>query len=241
VLIDIHVHNEGNPGALFAQAKALGLDGLAFTDGPELADVDALRAAGAEAGLAALCGAEVATNRGVLLCFFPDVDALRSQGPWLTLDGDKLPVASDVIAAVEARGGVAIAAHPYYKQVPVPMGDHIFTLKGLHACEAASPLTTGMQRDLAIEASESLQLPCVGGSSARTEEHVGLAATVFPDPVRSEADLVRQIRERRCFAVLGMEHVPTDARPSQPARPRPPQGHHRRRGRRGGPRREPRA
>jgi predicted metal-dependent phosphoesterase TrpH len=159
VLIDIHVHNEGNPAAMFAQAKALGLDGLAFTGGTDFADVDALRAAGAEAQLAALCGSEIATNRGVLLCFLPDVDAVRAQGAWLKLEADKLPAASDVITEVEARGGVAIAAHPYYKQVPAPMGDHIFSIKGLHACEAASPLTTGMQRDLAIEASESLQLP----------------------------------------------------------------------------------
>ncbi|MFH1808918.1 MAG: PHP-associated domain-containing protein [Pseudomonadota bacterium] len=238
MLIDIHVHNEGNPGAMFEHAKAQGMDGLAFAGSPDFADVDAVRAAGAAAGLTALCGCSVATNRGVLLCFIPDLESARSAGNWLGVDADKLPAATDVITAVEALGGVVIAAHPYYKQVPAPMGDHIFSLQGLHACEVASPLTTGMQRDLAIEASETLQLTCVGGSAARTEEHVGMAATYFPEPVASEADLVRQIRERRCFAVMSLEHLPTDARPSQPARPRPPQ-RNRRRGRRPPPRREP--
>jgi len=219
VLFDLHVHSEGGVQAMFEHAKELGLDGLGFADGHEFEAADEIRGAAEATGLRGFCGATVATNRGVLVCYFPELDQVKGSD-WVTLEDDKLPAAADVIKAVEERGGVTIAAHPYYKSIPSPMGDHIFSLEGLHACEAASPLTTGMQRDLAIEASDSLSLPCTGGSSARTSEHVGLAVTFIPDEIESEADLCRVIREKKCYALMTLDEVPPDARPSQPARPR---------------------
>jgi len=233
MLFDLHVHNEGQPGLMLEHAKALGLDGVAFTGAPDFADLDSLRDAAREAEFKALVGCSIETNRGVLLCFFPEPEAIKSEPPWIESKEDGLPSAMEVIQAVQARDGVTIAAHPYYKQVAAPMGDHIFSLEGLNACEAASPLATGMQRDLAIEASESLSLPCVGGSSARTEEHIGLACTYFVEPVENEADLVRLIRERKCVAFTSLEEIPEDAQPSTPTQPRSQEHRrHQRRGRR---------
>jgi len=228
VLVDLHVHSEGGVQDMFEHAKEMGLDGLGFTDGPDFGELDAIRSCAEASGLKGFCGCAVETNRGVLLCYFPDLDAVKD-GSWISSEEDKLPAVADVVTAVEERGGVTIAAHPYYKAIPSPMGDHIFSIAGLHACEAASPLATGMQRDLAIEASDSLSLPCTGGSAARTAEHIGMAVTFFPDGIETEADLCKQIRDRRCFALMTLDEVPREARPSQPARPR----YHDRRGGRG--------
>lgn len=223
---------------MFERAKQIGLDGLGFTDGPDLEHLEEIRAAAKETGVLAFCGCAVATNRGVLLCFVPEVEALRTDGAALRGSDDKLPAANDVIATIDALGGAVIAAHPYYKAIPSPMGDHIFSLAGLHACEAASPLATGIQRDLAIEASESLALPCIGGSAARTPEHIGMAATFIPEEVTSEADLCRMIREKKCFALMALDELPSNAHPSSPAqRPRYQRGRGRGRGRRPPPRR----
>jgi len=242
VLVDLHVHSEGGVREMFEHAKQIGLDGLGFADGPGFEALDDIRSAAQDTGLKGFCGCAVQTNRGVLICYFPDVATLRTSGPWLTVDPDKPPAAKDVVIAVEQRSGVVIAAHPYYKAIPTPMGDHIFSISGLHACEAASPLATGMQRDLAIEASDSLHLPCTGGSAARTAEHVGMAATFFPEDVADEAALCQAIRDKKCFAVLAHSEVPREARPSTPAS-RPPRvddrGGRRPHGRRpGGPRRD---
>lgn len=231
MLVDLHVHNEGGVSEMFEYAKKIGLDGLGFTDGPDMAASEEIHELAEKTGLLGFCGSAIETNRGLLLCFFPNPKEVGAES-WVEVGGEKPPVANDVVTAVEQRGGVAIAAHPYYKAIPLPMGDHIFSITGLHACEAASPLATGMQRDLAIEASDSLSLPCIGGSAARTSEHVGLATTFLPGVVESEADLCTMIRDKKCFALMALAELPRDARPSTPARPRYQDQRRRGRGRR---------
>ena len=236
MLIDLHVYNDGNLEALFASAKQRGLDGLAVLGDTSFADLLAVRDAAGNSEMLGLRGCEVETNRGRLMCFFGDIEAVVEEGLQFKAEEGNPPAASKVIAAVNEKGGVVIAAHPYYKQIDNPMGDHIFSLEGIHACEAASPLAAGMQRDLAIEASESLDLPCVGGSSARNAEHVGLAVTAFAEELSNEADLVKAIKLGHCFALMCHDEVPAEARPSAPARAGQSQGRQRRRRR--GPRRD---
>ena len=50
----------------------MGLDGVAITDLNTLEGLSEVREAAAAEGFLALCGMEVATNRGHYLCFFPD-------------------------------------------------------------------------------------------------------------------------------------------------------------------------
>lgn len=231
MLIDLHVHDDGDLAALFARAQAVGIDGLGFTLDRQLNGLEAVRNAAAGQSVQAYCGCRVSTNRGELLCYFPNLEALGDEGDWLgEVEAGKLPSIEKVIAEVESRAGVAIAAHPYYKNLPAPMGDHIFSIKGLHACEVASPLTTGMQRDLAIEAAESMNLPSVGGSSGHNADDLGVAMTYFISDIDDEAALVAAIRAQKCYAVMSFAHLPEDARPSAPAKPRGP--YNGRRGRR---------
>src|SRR5512133_2614920 len=205
MLIDLHVHSHHTRGCsltprdVVRRAKEAGLDGVAFTDLNTLDGLEEIRAAGREEGLLALCGVEIATDRGHYLCFFPDPakvpappQVFGSATPW--------PV-REVLAKVRELGGAAVAAHPYDKTVERPSGDFIFTLDGLSAVEGLNLHRKGPTNDLAVEAADHMSLPCTGGSGAVTTADVGKAATLFRDPVASEADVVRQLRAGTVWCV----------------------------------------
>lgn len=214
MLIDLHVHSHHTrgctlrPADVLAAARAAGLDGVLFTDLNTLDGLEEIRAAGREAGLLALVGLEVATDRGRYLCVFPDPakvpappQLFGSAAPW---------PAREVLARVQALGGVAVAAHPYDRSIEHPSGDFIFTLDGLSAIQGLHGRRKGGHDDLAIEAADHLNLPCVGGSGALgAASEVGTAATLFRDPVTSEADVVAQLRAGTVFCVaLGVTPPP---------------------------------
>lgn len=216
MLIDLHVHSHHTRGCTLTprdvvrRAKESGLDGVAFTDLNTLDGLEEIRAAGREEGFLALCGVEIATDRGHYLCFFPDPakvpappQVFGSATPW--------PV-RDVLAKVREMGGAAVAAHPYDKSVERPSGDFIFTLDGLSAIEGLNVQRKGPANDLAVEAADHMSLPCTAGSGALASiEPVGKAATLFKEPVASEEDLVRQLRGGGVFAVaIGVTSAPAE-------------------------------
>lgn len=232
MLIDLHVHSHHTLGCSLAprdvvrRAKEVGLDGVAFTDLNTLEGLEEIRAAGAAEGLVALCGVEITTDRGHYLCFFPDPAKVP---PPPQLFGSKTPwPVREVVQRVNEMGGAVVAAHPYDKSIERPSGDFIFTLDGLSAIEGLNVRRgKGPASDLAIEAADHMGLPCTGASGAQDSlDDIGKAATLFREPVVSEADVVAQIRSRGVFSVaIGVS-------------PRPPEererGAHARRSERGG-------
>jgi predicted metal-dependent phosphoesterase TrpH len=222
MLIDLHVHSHHTlgcalrPSDVLRRAKEVGLDGVAFTDLNTLEGLEEIQAAGREGGLLALCGVELSTDRGHYLCFFPDpakVPAppqLFGTTPWAV---------RAVLGRVKELGGVAVAAHPYDKTIERPGGDVIFTLEGLAAVEGLNARRKGPVNDLAIEAADHMNLPCTGASGAHVLEDIGKAATLFREPVRSEADLVAQIRGGGVYCVaIGVTPRPLEARERRPER-----------------------
>jgi predicted metal-dependent phosphoesterase TrpH len=206
MLIDLHLHSHHTRGCSLAprdvvrRAKQLGLDGVVFTDLNTLDGLEEIRTAGREEGLLALCGVEVVTDRGHYLCFFPDPAKVPAP-PQLFGSATPWPV-RDVITRVRDLGGAVVAAHPYDKSVERPSGDFIFTLDGLSAIEGLNTRRKGPANDLAVEAADHMNLPCTGASGAlESLEEIGKAATLFREPVASEADLVRQLRAGAVFCV----------------------------------------
>ncbi|HTP49386.1 MAG TPA: PHP domain-containing protein [Anaeromyxobacteraceae bacterium] len=225
MLIDLHVHSRHSAGCALAprdvvrRAREAGLDGVAFTDLNTLDGLEEIRSAGREEGFLALCGVEIATDRGHYLCFFPDPEKVPAlpqifgTPPW--------PV-RDVLRKVGELGGVAVAAHPYDKSIERPSGDFIFTLDGLAAVEGLNVRRKGPANDLAVEAADHMNLPCTGGSGAKESlDDIGLAATLFKDPVGSERDLVAQLRAGAVFCVaIGVTPQPASGRGGDRGGPR---------------------
>jgi len=217
MLIDLHVHTRFTPGCtlsprdLARRAREAGLDGLAVTDLNTMEGLEEVRAAGAAEGVVALCGVEIATDRGHYLAFFPDparVPALPQifgTPPW--------PV-GEVLRKVVELGGAAVAAHPYDKSIERPGGDVILKLEGLSAVEGLNAGRSGGVNDLAVEAADHMGLPCTGGSGVKASlGEMGSAATLFRDPVRTEADLVAQLRAGAVFCVsIGAPPRPAETR-----------------------------
>jgi len=239
MLIDLHVHSHHSPGGALApadvvrRAKEAGLDGVVFTDVNTLDGLEEIRAAGREGGFLALCGVELVTDRGHYLCYFPEPGKVPAPPqmfgttPW---------PARDVVQRVREMGGAVVAAHPYDKSIDRPSGDFIFTLEGLSALEGLCARRRGPANDLAVEAADHMNLPCVGGSGAHTSlDEVGKAATLFRQPVAGEADLVRQIQAGHVYCVaVGVTPQEVGGRGDREGRDR---GGERRRGDRGGERR----
>ena len=234
MLIDLHVHSHHTAGCALRPAEALrrareaGLDGVAFTDTNTLEGLEEFRAAGREEGLLALCGVELTTDRGHYLCFFPD--PAKVPAPPQMFGSTPWP-AREVVRRVGEMGGVAVAAHPYDKTVERPSGDFLFTLDGLSAVEGLNTRRKGPANDLAVEAADHMSLPCTGGSGAHAADEIGMAATLFRDPVASEADVVAQVRAGTVYCVaIGVTPQPAEREPRPRVEGRPRQGRPERRG-----------
>jgi predicted metal-dependent phosphoesterase TrpH len=203
MLVDLHVHSRHTPGCALAardvvrRARDAGLDGVVLTDVNTLDGLAELRDAGREAGLVALGGVELATDHGRYLCYLAEPERLPAlpqvfgTPPW--------PV-REVLRFVRERGGVVVAAHPYDKTVDRPSGDFVFTLEGLSAIEGLCGRARAAVNDLAVEAADHLNLPCVAGSGAHASlDEIGTVATLFREPIATEADLVAQLRAGRVY------------------------------------------
>jgi hypothetical protein len=221
MLIDLNVHAGPHGLALgdtVARAIEVGLDGVAILGDDALPDVSLLRG---HDPIRLFAGAEVATDRGHYLVFFPNPAELPSLAelfgpPPLT----RWPV-RDVLARVAALGGAAVAARPYDTSVDHPGGDILYTLANLAAVEVISPLHPKEISYPAIEAAECLGLPGVGGSGARgSVQDVGLGATLFIETLQSEADLVSALKSGSCWPVeFGEAPSHLMKRPSGPTHP----------------------
>jgi len=212
MIVDLHVNLEAEDGALVepealaSSAKAAGLDGMVLTqDGAMKPDIEAYRTAGEAKGLTVLSGTRLATNHGWILCIFPDGTDL-SDG-WAEMDGELFD-ATSVIDATEARGGATVALRPYDRDLQKPMGDHLFVLHGLSACEVQNSALSESVNALALEAASSMEMPCIGSSGAKGTEGLGSCATLLRDPVSSEVQLIEVIRSGDCWPVAFGDRVP---------------------------------
>jgi predicted metal-dependent phosphoesterase TrpH len=223
MLIDLHVHSTHSPGGALSvrdvvrRARVVGLDGVVFTDLNTLDGLEEIRQVGREEQFVALCGVEISTDRGHYLCYFPDPS--RFPAPPQLFGTTPWPV-RDVVRTVVERGGVVVAAHPYDKTIDRPSGDFIFTLEGLSAIEGLNARCSGAANDLAVEAADHMNLPCIAGSGAHGSlDDLGRAATLLREPVTDEAGLVAQIRAGGVYCVtVGALPQPVSAGDGRPPR-----------------------
>lgn len=190
--IDLHIHSslggDSNiePEDLVPRARAVGLDAVCVTEHHSHALSAPFDKISRESGFPIFRGMEYRAAEGHLLVF--GVRAGRGD----LLSG--LPM-QDAIDWVHARGGVAVPAHPYQKDMVGGMlGDLVLALQGLYALEVANASVSPADNRLALQAAAMLGLKGIGGSDAHGLLTVGRAYTCFPSPIRTDKELVEALR-----------------------------------------------
>jgi len=242
VLIDLHVHShlskgcELNPRQVLERAALFGLDGVAFTETNTQDGFEELLDLGGATRLKIFIGLELVTDRGQYLCFFPRPELAPEPVQMWGSNREKPWSAAECLTKLKSLGAAIVAARPYDREFQYPAGDFILTLQGLSAIEGYNPKVRQTANELAVEAAESLKLPCVGGSDARGSlDELGRAATLFKTPIRSQPELVDALIAGQYWAVM-MGELPKLTRPGEAreAESRKEGGKRRRKGSRGG-------
>jgi predicted metal-dependent phosphoesterase TrpH len=222
MLIDLHAHSylskgcELDPRKVLERAASHGLDGVAFTETNTQDGCDELFDLGRSSPVKVFVGLELVTDRGQFLCFFPDPERVPEPVQLWGSNREKAWSAEECLPRVKAMGAAIIAARPYDKEFPGSPGDGILGLKLLSAVEGFNPKVRPQANDLAVEAAGTLGLPCVGGSDARASlDEVGLGATFFREPVKSQAELVQRLLAGSGYWSAAVGEVPRLTRPGE--------------------------
>lgn len=207
MIIDLHTHTQEYSSCshlpveeLINRAMAVGLDGVAVTDHSRIGGAEAVQELGAKYGFPVFRGVEVHTTLGDILVF-----GLYRDFPW-EVDGRRL------LGMVEEAGGVAVAAHPFraggyalgqtLRMARIPLAralDWCPELRWLAAVEVLNDHCDDGEASQARRLARALGLPGVGGSDAHFASEVGSAATLFPDPISTDEELIAALRAGRCF------------------------------------------
>ena len=239
MLIDLHVHShlsrgcDLNPKKVLERAMSHGLDGVAFTETNTQDGCDELIELGRDAPIKVFVGLELNTDKGQYLCFFPDPERAPEPVQMWGSNREKPWSAAECLPKLKSLGAAIVAARPYDKDFSHPAGDFVLSLQTLSAVEGYNAKLRQTVNDLAVEAADSLRLPCVGGSDARAMDEIGRGATLFKDPIATQSDLVRALQGKNYWAVMVGE-LPRLTRPNEARIEEAKKGKRRRKQSRGG-------
>jgi predicted metal-dependent phosphoesterase TrpH len=221
MLIDLHVHSylsrdcQLDPRAVLQRAETFGLDGVAFTETNTQDGCDELFDLQRTTKLKIFVGLELATDKGQYLCFFEKPERAPEPVQLWGSNREKPWSADECLPKLKSLGAAIVAARPFDREFATPAGDYVKTLNLLSAVEVYNPKVRVGANELAIEAAALLKLPGVGGSDTRGSlDELGYAATVFKNPVTSQAGLVTALREG-AFHAVQMGELPHLRRPGE--------------------------
>jgi len=202
--IDLHIHTRPrsscsaiDPSALLEEARRAGLDGVCLTEHQNRWSPEEIQELMEDHGIRVFQGNEITTNQGDILVFGYEKDVKGV-----------VPI-QDLRKEVEAVGGLMIAAHPFrgfllfgisQLQLDVEQAckravfQHVDGLE-IHNCKVTDP-----ENDMARRVAERLGLRGVAGSDAHRLDEVGKCVTLFEREIRTERELIEEIRAGR-FAV----------------------------------------
>jgi predicted metal-dependent phosphoesterase TrpH len=195
---DLHMHtsrhspdSETDPFDLVRSAIKAGLDGVVITEHDFLwteDELEELRAAAPE--LVILAGVEVTGRGGDMLCYgVKDPSAVPRGIEWGALTRE-----------VHKQGGACVAAHPNRWNQPFEklLKEQMPELDGIEV------MSNNMDRDLRARAAELLKkyphFAQLGNSDSHQPWSVGCCYTDFDADIRTTAELVAAIRERKGVA-----------------------------------------
>ncbi|MBP1723640.1 MAG: hypothetical protein H6Q44_1345 [Deltaproteobacteria bacterium] len=199
--IDLHIHTRPrsscsaiDPSALLEEARRAGLDGICLTEHQNRWSPAELEEFMGASGIRVFQGNEITTNQGDILVFGYDRDVKGV-----------VPI-QELRKEVEEVGGLMIAAHPFrgfllfgISQLQLDVGQackravfqHVDGLE-IQNCKVTDP-----ENDMARRVSGRLGLLGVAGSDAHRLDEVGRCVTKFEREVRTERELIEEIRAGR--------------------------------------------
>jgi predicted metal-dependent phosphoesterase TrpH len=205
-LADLHVHThysdgEDSPTDVVEQARQRGISVIAITDHDSIDGALVASAhAAAHPGVDVIVGEEVSSSEGHVLGLF----LKHWIRPGMTAAG--------TVAAIHEQGGLAVAAHPYWRTTsrapgrsPHGVGD-LIAVAGFDAVEILNGGFTPSMIAANLRArwaNKVLGLTETGGSDAHVKQAVGCAATAFEGA--TAFDLRRSILAGRTRARLGRQ------------------------------------
>jgi predicted metal-dependent phosphoesterase TrpH len=221
MLIDLHAHShlskdcDLDPRAVLERAALFGLEGVAFTETNTQDGCDELFDIGAKSKLKVFVGLELITDKGQYLCFFPKPELAPEPVQMWGSNREKPWSAAECLPKVKALGAAIVAARPYDRDTPNPAMDFVRSLSLLSAVEGYNARVKQTANDLAVEAAEALNLPCTGGSDARSSlDEVGRGATFFKRPIATQEQLVAELLKGEFWPVMAGE-LPRLTRPGE--------------------------
>ena len=199
--IDLHIHTRPrspcsaiDPADLLQEAQRAGLDALCLTEHQNRWGDGEIRALAGERGIHIFQGNEITTNQGDVLVFGYHED-LRGVVPIQHLH-----------KAVKSAGGLMIAAHPFrgfllfgitQLRMDVHQASQRAIFQYVDGLEIFNCKLTDAENQMARQVAEHLGLLGVAGSDAHRLDEVGRCVTILEREVRSEPELIAELRAGR--------------------------------------------
>jgi len=190
MLIDLHVHSTMSqcstllPEDIISKARTSGLDGVCITDHDTTAVLSQIVEGFQSDGLLVIVGMEYTTPQGDFLVF----GDLKSLSKGMS--------AVELLAAVQQRGGAAVAAHPFRGWRPTDVA--IIESSSCAAIEVENGRNTDYENLLASEFAAKCNILGVAGSDAHNLAELGRFPTRFTVPIKDRNDLVRALNMGQC-------------------------------------------
>ena len=208
MLIDLHTHTHPrswdsflHPDELVERSRAAGLDAIVLSEHDWAWEPEQVRELAKRHDFPVFAGMEINTEDGHILVY----------GLHEYIFG--MHRAHELAGHVDKVDGVMVAAHPYRRQMPWRWDDpqeyvdalaraeandaYRFTV----ALEALNGRGTLKENRYAQDLVRAMGMPATGGTDSHQITDIGKTATYFERDVRSERELIEEIRAGRIYAV----------------------------------------
>jgi hypothetical protein len=199
--IDLHIHTRPrspcssiDPSTLLEAARQSGLEGICITEHQNRWTDGEVREWAQASEIRIFQGNEITTSQGDILVFGLDRDVKGV-----------VPI-QDLRQEVEAARALMIAAHPFrgfllfgisQLRLDVEEACKRSVFQFVDGLEVLNCKVTGPENNMALQVAERLGLLGVAGSDAHRLEEVGRCVTVLEREVRTEQELIGELRAGR--------------------------------------------
>ena len=210
-VFDMHLHtvrgssDSGlSPAQLIEEAQRIGLDGVCLTEHSGGWEEQELASVFKDSGLTVIRALEVNTDMGHILVF----------GLHRYIDG--MHTAASLRKAVDAAGGVMLAAHPFRNFFNRPPYNVNLLFKNFNGnrpdtataaskhplfelvddIEVANGSNTDQENLFTLDVARHLGFNGSGGSDAHSSHGIGKCTTIFDGDIRHESDLIEALKAK---------------------------------------------